>query len=173
MTGTLLSQQPHDVDSELSEVSGRAWDRANRNARGWGTPDSELLRALYDVSKDDVPTGLRLPPDLVRPSRSPSLIDRYRPPPPLPQARVTAVQKLRLSERQIRRARKNRLEHESAASRLGTFERFQLFSQWEGSVLAVAERSFRATVLLTDRQGHRHRREATFAARLVREADRD
>jgi hypothetical protein len=176
MTGTLLSQPPpssHDAPSKLSEESGLAWDRAIRNTRGWSTPDSELLRALYNPVKDYVPAELRDTPHVVLPLRSPSRIGLYRPPPRAPQARVTAVEKLRLSERQIRRARRTRLEHESAASRLSTFDRFQLFSQWEGNVLAVDERSFRATVLLTDRQGRRHRRDATFPTRLVRDADRD
>jgi hypothetical protein len=170
---TTLPQPETLTEDPRAALSGLAWRRATGNMLEAGAPDAALLKWLYEVSKRDAPADLPRYPQVARPLKSPSVMGRFRPVARPERARVPALAKLRISEGQRQRAKVARLDVEPAADQIGTFDRFQLFRQWDGHILEVGGRAFRGVVLIRDTHGHEHRREATFPVRLVRKADRD
>jgi hypothetical protein len=174
MATTVLDQRTSFGDNPRTMVAGLAWRRARGNERIGSAPDSDLLTALYEVSKRDAPDSV-LPyrRGLDAAVRSRTAVGTFRPVPQTRREPPPAVQRLQLSDDQRMIAKVARLRKAAGARQITEFDRFQLLSQFDGHVLQVARRNFKGLVLLTDIAGCTHRREATFPMRLVRTADQD
>ncbi len=164
----LREEHPRDLARRI------AWGDPSGILQRSAPPDYTVFTALDQVKKRDapyefqvLPTGSRSRYTLHEGAVSPLVSSRapLRPPRKMPP-------NLLLTGKEIRRAQRERLHTtRRRAVGAGTYERFQLLRQWEGSVLDVGHRRFTGSVLADDRFRRPQRIRMEFPRSLVRAED--
>lgn len=166
---TTVLPQPIEAADVREEVARVAWMKPAGGA-AW-MPDGLLLRGLYQLAGHEAPreeppaAAISVP---VRPRR-PVLAPRQRPKP-----RVSpALAKLRISQRQISKARRQRIWRTPSENRIDKYDRFQLFSEWTGHIVDVDDARFSSRMTRPRHRGSSERVLMHFPLALVRAEDRE
>jgi hypothetical protein len=198
MTATLLQQTSGGSDL-LELASGIGWREIQSSPQDAPTvSNTSLWTAISEVAHYDAQAGVRpslssdiathapdhlafleksigpgvmANPSRAAPSLSVSVRSYLRPPRPKRRARARGFANLNLTLSQRRQVAKLQLQARDQKTQVRAYDRFQLIRQWEGEVLDVETKHFRAAVITPDARGRSKRDEMRIPLRLVRASD--
>jgi len=177
---TSIGQVAHAGQDPRAAALDKLWEGvANSRQRTVGVLDKALMETMSRVSSKELSPYMRgaglgspIAPETDR-SLGDHAVGRYRALTAAPRPRPKAITKLKVSDKQIVDAQRARLLRAHGANRIREYQRFQLFTQWDGHVYHVGPAAFSATVVRRTAHGRGLRNNMHFPLRLVRDQDRD